>query len=82
MEYGCRMDCRKYGHCWSCPPHAENNLVNIQKVCSYKSHVLFSTVTEVADNRNFDLSMEAKSPHEAITFALCRELQASGYSPI
>ena len=73
----CRTDCRRYGHCWACPPHAGNILDNIQKVRSYKNYVLFSTVTEVADNMNFDLSMEAKRPHESITRELCMELQDS-----
>ena len=73
----CRTDCRRYGHCWACPPHAGNILENMQKVRSYKNYVLFSTVTEVADNMNFDLSMEAKRPHESITREVRRELQHS-----
>ena len=73
----CRTDCRRYGHCWACPPHAGSIYDNMKIVQSYRHYLLFSTIAEVADNMNFDLSMEAKRPHEAVTRSLRRELAES-----
>lgn len=68
----CETDCKRYGHSWSCPPHAGSIEDNIKRCRSYEHFFLFSTVTEVSDAWNVDACLEAKKSHEALT----RELRA------
>ena len=68
----CETDCKRYGHCWACPPHAGSIEENIRRCHSYQNFFLFSTVSEVSDAWNTDACLEAKKAHESLT----RELRA------
>lgn len=68
----CETDCKRYKHCWACPPHAGSIEDNIAGCHSYNNFFLFSTVHEVADAWNVDACLEAKRDHEALS----RELRS------
>lgn len=78
----CETDCKRYGHCWACPPNAGSIEENIEKCRSFKDFLLFSTVTEVADAWNLDACTEAKRAHEALTRELRVELENTLEAPI
>ena len=71
----CETDCKRYGHCWACPPHAGNIYENMDKCRKFQRFVLFSTVWEVSDAYNLDACAEAQRSHAAMTRELREQVE-------
>ncbi len=71
----CETDCKRYGHCWACPPHAGNIYENMDRCRKFQRFVLFSTVWEVSDAYNLDACAEAQRSHAAMTRELREQVE-------
>lgn len=76
----CR-ECPMYGGSWACPP-AVGTVEECRERClRYPEFLLISTVTEVEDIANMELTLETRADHEAITRQVAAMVREQGVEP-
>lgn len=67
VRYVCRTQCPMYGKSWACPPAVGPVADCMQRCRSYPEGLLISTVAEVEDVTNLELTLATRAGHEAVT---------------
>lgn len=74
----CRMECKRYGSSWSCPP-AVGTVEECRERClAYRGAFFFSTVHEVRDGMNLTESFQTKLSHEQTTDLIEQRMRELG----
>lgn len=74
----CEQECPRYGKTWACPP-AVGTVDECRRRClGYPDGLLISTLTEVADLSNMELTLATRPAHEDVTHAVAELLRAQG----
>ena len=78
VRHICRTECERYGKSWSCPP-AVGEVNECRKRClEYENALVFTTAAQVSDASVLAETLATRPEHEAVTRALCRELEKQG----
>lgn len=67
IRYVCEHECGMYGKSWACPPAVGSVAACREKVLSYPSGLVFTTLTEVEDIADMEATLATRKPHEQIT---------------
>lgn len=63
----CREECPMYNKSWACPP-AVGEVADCMARCrSYPHFLMISTITEVSDIANMEVTLATRAEHEAVT---------------
>ncbi|MGO5313584.1 DUF2284 domain-containing protein [Bilifractor sp. LCP21S3_A7] len=74
----CRLECKRYGSSWSCPP-AVGTVPECRERCmAYRGAFFFSTVHEVRDSMNLTESFQTKLSHEQTTGLVEQRMRKAG----
>ena len=63
----CREECPMYNKSWACPPAVGEVSECIARCRSYEGCLMISTITEVSDAANMEITLATRPEHEAIT---------------
>ena len=81
VRWICEHECPMYGTTWACPPGV-GSLEHCQKKCGgYKSCLMISTIVEVADIANMELTLATRGDHEDVTNQVRDLLRQQGVEP-
>ncbi|MCL1930207.1 MAG: DUF2284 domain-containing protein [Treponema sp.] len=58
--------CGKYGRCWTCPPAVSSTELR-EKITSFSSAFIFTTMSALEDSFDYDGMMRAKVLHDQLT---------------
>ncbi|MBQ8971464.1 MAG: DUF2284 domain-containing protein [Clostridia bacterium] len=67
VRYVCETECPMYGKSWACPPAVGTVEACKEKCLSYPYALMISTITEVEDIANIEMTLATRADHEAIT---------------
>ena len=81
IRWICTHECPMYGRSWACPP-AVGTVEECRCRCQgYENALLISTVSEVADIANIELTLATRPDHEAVTNEVRDLFRAQGIEP-
>lgn len=81
VRWVCSHECPMYGRSWACPPGVGTVEQCRDKCLSYDRCLLISTMTEVADISNLEITLATRQPHEEITNQVRDLLRGQGIEP-
>ena len=81
IRWICENECPMYGKTWACPPGVGSVPECQEKCFSYKNCLMISTITEVEDITNIELTLATRPEHEAVTNQVGALLQEQGLRP-
>ena len=81
IRWICENECLMYGKTWACPPGVGSVPECQEKCFSYKNCLMISTITEVEDITNIELTLATRPEHEAVTNQVGALLQEQGLRP-
>lgn len=62
--------CGKYNACWTCPPAIESQEIQKEKIISYSSAFVFTTISSLDDSFDYEGMIKAKERHNNITASM------------
>ncbi len=78
VRHICQTECPMYNTTWACPP-AVGTVEECRARClEYEDFLMVSTVTEVADIENMELTLATRKEHEAITRQVAELIRDQG----
>lgn len=78
VRHICKTECPMYGTSWACPP-AVGTVEQCRERClAYPELLLISTVSEVEDIENMELTLATRKDHETITAQVAALMKAQG----
>jgi len=78
VRHVCEQECPMYNSSWACPP-AVGSVEECKARClSYPQALMITTVTEVADIENMELTLATRGEHEAVTHQVEQLFQQQG----
>ena len=78
VRWICEHECPMYGKTWACPPGVGSVPECEGKCRSYRNCLLISTITEVEDITNIELTLATRPEHEAVTNQVCQLMEEQG----
>lgn len=81
IRWICENECPMYGKTWACPPGVGSVPECRGKCLSYENCLMISTITEVEDITNIELTLATRPEHEAVTNQVGALLEAQGVRP-
>lgn len=72
----CELECPRYGVSWACPPAVGTVEECRQRCLTYPHALLITTMTEVGDIADIDVTLATRPDHEALTRQVNALLQA------
>ena len=81
IRWICQHECPMYDRSWACPPAVGSVEVCQGKCRSYKSCLMISTITEVADISDITGTLATRADHEAVTNEVRELLRQQGIEP-
>ena len=81
IRWICQHECPMYGKSWACPPGV-GSVENCRGKClGYRSCLMISTITEVADITDINETLATRPEHEAVTNEVRDILRELGEEP-
>ena len=81
IRWICENECPMYGKTWACPPGVGGVPECRTKCLAYENCLMISTITEVEDITNIELTLATRPEHEAVTNEVGVLLQEQGLRP-
>ena len=81
VRWICEHECPMYGKSWACPPGVGSVESCTAKCTQYRNCLMISTITEVADITNIELTLATRPEHEAVTNQVRDMMRAQGVEP-
>ena len=81
IRWICENECPMYGKTWACPPGVGSVPECRGKCLGYRNCLMISTITEVEDITNIELTLATRPEHEAVTNQVGALLQEQGIRP-
>lgn len=81
IRWICQHECPMYGKSWACPPGVGSVEECRHRCLSFRSCLMISTITEVADISDIQETLATRSDHEAITNEVRDLLRGQGIEP-
>ena len=81
IRWICKNDCPMYGTSWACPPAVGEVEQCRQKCGRYENCLMISTITEVDDISNLELTLATRPAHEEITNQVRDLMREQGIEP-
>jgi len=82
VRHICRTECPQYGKSWACPP-AVGTVDECRRTClSYPHALLITSMTEVEDISNMELTLSSRVEHEELTRTVHTLLREQGIEPL
>ena len=81
VRWICEHECPMYGKTWACPPGVGGVPECRTKCLAYENCLMISTITEVEDITNIELTLATRPEHEAVTNQVGALLQEQGLRP-
>lgn len=81
VRWICEHECTMYGKSWACPPGVGSVECCRNKCLSYRSCLMISTITEVADISDLQGTLDTRKDHEATTDQVADLFRAQGIEP-
>ena len=81
VRWICEHECPMYGKSWACPPGV-GSVESCQAKClGYKSCLMISTITEVADIADINETLSTRADHEKLTNQVRDLMREQGVQP-
>ena len=81
IRWICENECPMYGKTWACPPGVGSVPECQGKCLSYENCLMISTITEVEDITNIELTLATRPEHEEVTNQVGALLEEQGIRP-
>jgi len=82
VRYICETECPQFGKSWACPP-AVGSVEDCEKRCrAHPNGLLITTMAEVADIANIELTLATRGDHEEITHMVHDLFRQQGIEPL
>lgn len=82
VRHICRTECPQYGKSWACPP-AVGSVEECEARCrSYPKALLITSMSEVEDIANMELTLATRVEHEELTRAVHALFREQGVEPL
>ena len=81
IRWICQHECPMYGKSWACPPGVGSVEACRGKCLGYRSCLMISTITEVADITDIHETLATRPEHEAVTNEVRDILRELGEEP-
>ena len=82
VRHICREECPQYGKSWACPP-AVGTVEECETRCrSYPRALLITSMTEVEDISNMELTLSKRVEHETLTRQVHALFREQGVEPL
>jgi len=82
VRHICREECPQYGKSWACPP-AVGTVEECEARCrSYPKALLITSMTEVEDISNMEMTLATRVEHEALTRQVHALFRQQGVEPL
>ena len=81
VRWICEHECPMYGKSWACPPGVGSVEDCAARCARYQNCLMISTITEVADITDINLTLATRPEHEAITNQVRDMMRAQGVEP-
>ncbi len=82
VRYVCEHECPQYGRSWACPPAVGTVDACIARCRSYPHALLITTMAEVTDIADMEITLATRPDHEAVTRRVHRLLRDQGVEPL
>lgn len=82
VRHICRTECQQYGKSWACPPAVGTVEECRQRCLSYPNALLITSMTEVEDISNMELTLASRTEHEELTRTVHKLLRDQGVEPL
>lgn len=82
VRYVCEQECPQYGKSWACPPAVGTVEACIARCRSYPHALLITTMAEVTDIADIEITLATRPDHEAVTRQVHRLMRDQGVEPL
>ena len=81
IRWICEHECPMYGKSWACPPGVGSVEECAARCARYQNCLMISTITEVADIADINLTLATRPEHEAVTNQVRELMRSQGIDP-